>query len=241
MNLGQKLRVKVNGKRIEPPYALEGKVRIIKENDSVAVHTYVGIGVLWNGRGFLEVSASTNFKGKLCGLCGNFNSIAQDDLTMRNKRVVTDNEVWKFANSWKVGGKKACGRPNEHNYKKPQCKIKNNKNPCRALKNSEQFGDCDAKLSPSNYYEACMQDMCECLSGNCYCESFAAYARECTRLDAKMPDWRTETKCRGGSRRSSERQSQRKITPLNRRISINADIAKFPNVDRKRMPRLPIH
>lgn len=242
INLGQKLRVKVNGKRIETPYTLPNGGKIEKNNETVTVDVNIGLKILWNGRGFLEVSASPIFKNKLCGLCGNYNSLAQDDLTMRNRRVVGDSEVWRFANSWKVGGNKACGRINEP-YKKPQCILKRTKHACRALKVAETFGDCDAKLSPSNYYDACVEDMCECPNNMCYCESFAAYARECSRLGANLPDWRQNTKCLGGkhqNRRAQERRS-RKRTHYNRRIMLNTDLARFAKPRTAVPSRLPIN
>lgn len=242
VNLGQKLRVKVNGKRIDPPYSMDDIVHITKQNDSVVVTTYTGVGVLWNGRGYLEISVSPQYKGKLCGLCGNYNSIAQDDLIMRNKRLVNDTEVWKFANSWKVGGKKACGRPNEHNYRKPQCRPRYNTKPCRILKSREHFGDCDTKLSSNNYYEACIQDMCECPNGNCYCESFAAYAYECIRLGANLPDWRQETKCqnRRGRKRYPELLLKPKNRPQDRLLTFNP-IFKTRSKNNETLTRLPIN
>lgn len=43
--------------------------------------------VLWDGMSFLEVSVPAKYKGKLCGLCGNFNSMSRDDLMTRRGRV----------------------------------------------------------------------------------------------------------------------------------------------------------
>lgn len=245
VNLGQKLRVKVNGKRIEPPYFSEA-VAILRQNGSVAVSTQVGVNLLWDGGGLLEVSVSAAFKGKLCGLCGNYNSVAQDDLTTRRGKLLTDLDIWKFGNSWRVGGKRACGRPNENPYKKPQCKPKNGKNPCRYLKDSIQFGECDSKLNPHNYYEACLQDMCECPGGNCYCEALTAYSHECTRLGVILPDWRRDTRCRYG--RTSGRKGDKrplKIDAKNHGLGpVQPGYHIPPNLHlvkpSPRLPRLPI-
>ncbi|KTG25129.1 hypothetical protein cypCar_00036541, partial [Cyprinus carpio] len=40
------------------------------------------------------------FKGKVCGLCGNFDGNAKNDFMKHNGEVVTDPE--DFGNSWKV-------------------------------------------------------------------------------------------------------------------------------------------
>jgi hypothetical protein len=109
INLGQKMRIKVNGHKVTAPYRLEGKVTVNKTEDSLTVETNVGVRVLWDGTSFLEVSAPASYKGRLCGLCGNFNLAARDDFTTRRGRLVLDPD--KFGTSWRVGGKRACTRP----------------------------------------------------------------------------------------------------------------------------------
>lgn len=115
----------MNGVRITPPFRLAGtsgqgqgqgqgvdansEVTVEKREDTVLVTTGVGVKVTWDGNSFLEVSVPTTFKGQLCGLCGNYNSVARDDLTTRRGRLVAD--VERFANSWRVGGRHACARP----------------------------------------------------------------------------------------------------------------------------------
>lgn len=238
--------MKVNGKRIIAPFSLQNGGKIEKENDTIMVDVNIGLKVFWNGRGFLEVFVSPIYKGKLCGLCGNYNSVASDDLMTRNRKSLTDSEVWKFANSWKVGGKKACRRLNEQ-YKKPQCKNKNIKHYCRPLKLGKFFGDCDTKLSPTNYYEACLQDMCECPNFQCYCESFAAYARECLRLGANIPNWRHNTKCSTKQKRRNNLHEimldskQSNLASTNRQFYNLPQLARLKPRPRTSLPdRLPI-
>lgn len=199
VNLGQKMRVKVNGSRIIPPHRLGDTLKIYKnaEDDMVIVETYLGIKLSWDGYNFLQVQVPTSYKNKLCGLCGNYNNTARDDLTTRNGILKPDNKVWQFANSWRVGGNKACARKKEK-YPIEQCKPKRRQalGKCRPLNiDSSIFGNCNNILSPQYYFKSCETDMCECPSGFCYCESFAAYARECQRLGIELPDWRKETRC----------------------------------------------
>jgi len=58
--------------------------------------------ILWNGKSFLEVTVPPNYKGKLCGLCGNFNGKVKDDLKTKNGKIVNDDLV-SFGLSWCVG------------------------------------------------------------------------------------------------------------------------------------------
>ena len=112
VNLGQKMRVKVNGRRVEIPFRMATKLDINRTQDSILVSTHLGIKILWDGISFLEVSAPTSYRGKLCGLCGNFNSIPKDDLTNRKGKLLSD--PVSFGNSWAVGAKKICSRTKNH-------------------------------------------------------------------------------------------------------------------------------
>lgn len=69
------------------PYRLEGQVTIIRKDESLLVETKIGVKVAWDGNSFVQVSVPAKYKGRLCGLCGNFNSMSRDDLTTRKGRV----------------------------------------------------------------------------------------------------------------------------------------------------------
>ncbi|XP_021927560.1 BMP-binding endothelial regulator protein isoform X2 [Zootermopsis nevadensis] len=193
INLGQKMRVKVNGRKVTAPYELEGRATINKTEDSLLVETYIGVKVLWNGNSLLEVSAPASYKGRLCGLCGNFNLAARDDFTTRRGRLVMDAD--KFGTSWRVGGKKACARPDEQLQCQHQASHKSIENLQRCGPLQTVFSACHRKLSFMNYLQSCILDMCECPTRRCHCESFAAYAHECKRLGVQLPDWRASTGC----------------------------------------------
>lgn len=121
VNLGQKMRVKVNGERVNVPFRLDNRVDINKTLDSVLVTSYIGVKLLWDGISFLEVTVPTAYRGKLCGLCGNFNSAAKDDLTSRHGKLLTDPVT--FGHSWAVGAKKICSRKKHHSRRRG-CKFK---------------------------------------------------------------------------------------------------------------------
>ncbi|KAF7991641.1 hypothetical protein HCN44_010442 [Aphidius gifuensis] len=198
LNLGQKMRIKINGSKVRLPYSMPNFLEINKTDDSVLVKTHLGINILWDGISFIEVTAPTTYRGRLCGLCGNFNSQSSDDFTSRQGRLLTDSNL--FGDSWAVGAKKKCSK-----NKKP---INNNKKKCGRKKkkkrikrlcdriNSEIFEGCHQKINRETYYNACLQDMCKCPTGDCYCQSFVAYAHKCNRYDVQLPHWRSLTECR---------------------------------------------
>ncbi|BES97591.1 Hypothetical protein NTJ_10405 [Nesidiocoris tenuis] len=180
VNLGEKRRVKINGERVFPPlYRSDLTVTEAEDRNSVLVESkIVGIKVLWDGNSFLEVSVPAKYRGKLCGLCGNYNNVPRDDLKTRMGIVVMD--PYKFGNSWRVGGKKACSRGTNFEFQSTsRCsryipKRGQRERLCRLLKSPQVFGACHQHLSYHMYYKSCLVDMCECPSKMCYCESLTA-------------------------------------------------------------------
>ncbi|XP_059614066.1 BMP-binding endothelial regulator protein [Phlebotomus argentipes] len=196
VNLGQKMRVKVNGTRVKPPYRVQDVLSVNMTEDGVVVDTALGIRLLWDGANYLQVQAAVKFKGRLCGLCGNYNGVSRDDLKGRPGTNISDDKVWRIANSWRVGGRKACGRQGEKGRRGNMNRGRRRWGMCRELRdNSRVFGSCVSHLNPSNYYDSCRQDMSECPTEQCYCDSFTAYAHECGRLGVEPPNWRHEANC----------------------------------------------
>ncbi|XP_047527683.1 BMP-binding endothelial regulator protein isoform X1 [Vanessa atalanta] len=198
VNMGKKMRIKVNGQRIALPYIIKGVAEISRSNGSVLLKSEIGVQMLWDGDGFLEVTVSSSYKGKLCGLCGNFNSVARDDMRARDGRLL--NDTWRFGTSWRVGGHRACTRRPERPNGISRCrKSKHTKvqRLCRAFEANEAFSKCVGKVNPHNYAEACVLDACSCSGFRCHCAAYRAYARECTRVGAEPQDWLRAAWCDG--------------------------------------------
>lgn len=64
MNLGANKRIKINGQRVSVPYKRSNELTISNTNDTVLVETRIGVSIVWDGRGFLEVSVPSRYKGK---------------------------------------------------------------------------------------------------------------------------------------------------------------------------------
>lgn len=69
--------------------------------------------VLWDGQSQVEVRVPSSYRGWTCGLCGNFNGFAQDDLQGPDGRLLPTEAA--FGNSWKVRdlGARSWGRLEE--------------------------------------------------------------------------------------------------------------------------------
>ncbi|KAK5867275.1 hypothetical protein PBY51_011782 [Eleginops maclovinus] len=185
----------------------EERVRVIKQSKGedipYKVHTmgiYLvieaknGLVLMWNKRTTLMIKLKSNFKGKVCGLCGNYDGNIKNDFTTRNKEVVVD--ALEFGNSWKV----SLNCPNADAAKDP-CSLYSYRKAWASkhcdIINTNVFASCHSKVDPKNHYEACVKDTCSCNTGGdceCFCSAVAAYAAACNEAGACVR-WRTPTIC----------------------------------------------
>ncbi|KAI9529652.1 hypothetical protein NQZ68_007890 [Dissostichus eleginoides] len=185
----------------------EESVRVIKQSKGedipYKVHTmgiYLvieannGLVLMWNKRTTLMIKLKSNFKGKVCGLCGNYDGNIKNDFTTRNKGVVVD--ALEFGNSWKVSP--SC--PNANTAKDP-CSMHSYRKAWASkhcdIINTKVFASCHSKVDPKNHYEACVRDTCSCNTGGdceCFCSAVAAYAAACNEAGVCVR-WRTPTIC----------------------------------------------
>ncbi|OCT83936.1 hypothetical protein XELAEV_18022075mg [Xenopus laevis] len=66
----------------------------------LVVETTNGLVIKWDKMTSIFIYLSISFKGKVCGLCGNFDGNRNNDFTTRSKCVVED--ATEFRDSWKV-------------------------------------------------------------------------------------------------------------------------------------------
>ncbi|XP_040607314.1 LOW QUALITY PROTEIN: mucin-5AC [Mesocricetus auratus] len=183
-----KVEVVQKGVGQEPPYYVH------QMGIYLVVETDVGLVLLWDRKTSILLRLSPEFKGKVCGLCGNFDDNAINDFTTRSQSVVGD--MLEFGNSWKFSPscpdalvpKDPCSaNPYRKSWAQKQCSIIN----------SETFTACHAHVEPTKYYEACVSDACACDSGGdceCFCTAVAAYAQACHEVGVCL-SWRTPDIC----------------------------------------------
>uniref|UniRef100_A0A3P8RM49 VWFD domain-containing protein n=1 Tax=Amphiprion percula TaxID=161767 RepID=A0A3P8RM49_AMPPE len=167
-------------------YSTMGNYLVVEANN--------GLILMWDKKTTLLIKLSPKYKGHVCGLCGNYDGSANNDLTTRSNAVVVNPLV--FGNSWK--DLSSC--PNAQNITSP-CTS----NPYRqswaqkqcSIIQSDVFSACHSSVDPVPYYDACVFDSCACDTGGdceCFCTAVAAYAESCNQAGVCV-QWRTPNIC----------------------------------------------
>ncbi|KAM9309078.1 IgGFc-binding protein [Pholidichthys leucotaenia] len=178
----------------------DGAVLVYAEGRNYVIATNFGLYVTYDLVYHVTVTVPGNYKGKVCGLCGNFNDNKKDDFQMSNSRVTSD--VNRFGKSWKVKLPNVVCKNGCRGNTCPKC------DPIRKAVFSKftycgiitapkgPFADCHRKLDPKSYFDDCMFDMCASNGeGEVLCNSVAAYAFNCHRVGVEVNHWRTPYFC----------------------------------------------
>ncbi|XP_078538895.1 mucin-2-like [Lissotriton helveticus] len=153
-----------------------------------------GLILIWDKKTRITIKMTSNYKGKVCGLCGNYDDDRNNDFSTRSQ--VTVGTALEFVNSWKSSPK--CPDANIT----PDACIINPKRKTAALKNcqiiiSDVFAACHSQVDAIPYYDACVSDTCACNTGvdcDCICTSIAAFAEACNEACICI-QWRTPDLC----------------------------------------------
>ncbi|XP_053170206.1 mucin-2-like [Scomber japonicus] len=154
-----------------------------------------GITLIWDKHTRITIKLSEDWRNRVCGLCGNFDSNEMNDLQMSGSTVVSS--PLAFGNSWKATSPPCSDVtteifPCERNsyclaWAQRRCMILT----------GDTFKDCQLKVDPEPYYHACVQESCSCqFEGKFlgFCTAVAAYAEACSEHDVCVK-WRTPDLC----------------------------------------------
>ncbi|KAJ8289756.1 hypothetical protein GJAV_G00004980 [Gymnothorax javanicus] len=196
---GMSWKVIVDDEELDLPLSLyEGRVTINQEGRNIIVRTDFGLRVLYDTVYYVEVIVPSTYKGKMCGLCGNYNGNNRDDFQLPSGKVTSN--VDDFGKAWTVdlpglvcGGCGSqcpvCKQVEATKHRRPDsCGIIASK--------SGPFKACHSKLDPKPYLDHCVFDVCA-LDGDrgTLCKSIQSYAIACQHAGVQIQSWRTASFC----------------------------------------------
>jgi len=136
-----------------------------------------------------------SFRGKTCGLCGNFNGDSNDEFHTPAGVLVSTPDV--FGAAWKVPGNytcsdgcgSACPRCNDDGPARAQCEV------IQAA--DGPFSFCHEQVDPAPFFGDCVFDICVAGNGgqDLLCRAIETYVSACQSANVRIYPWRQNTTC----------------------------------------------
>ena len=178
------------------------KVRLIPSGMSVLLETDFGLTVQYDWEQYLVVMVPDSFKGKTCGLCGNFNGRDDDDLVLPDGSPAASVSV--LGKSWRVAdaaGDATCR--DECDGECGQCEGSfleriAGKVFCQGLTRLMEgpLNNCAAVIEPKVYTENCLYDVCMGKGMKKFmCDTLQVFTDACQRAGFKVQSWRAVVGC----------------------------------------------
>ncbi|XP_078524644.1 IgGFc-binding protein-like [Lissotriton helveticus] len=188
--------VQINETTVNIPIHPVPGLSVSSSGKYVVVQTDFGLVVRYDGNHYTDVKVTSDYKSKLCGLCGDYDGFPSNDFKTPDAEVVAG--VNDFGNSWNVQKNctptgstvnPECTEDEQDSYEGPEY--------CWILVDPQgPFAACHEKISPNTFFKDCVYDMCE-LDGNKQelCKALESYVNLCQQRNVTLGPWRNETFC----------------------------------------------
>ncbi|XP_074124076.1 kielin/chordin-like protein isoform X1 [Sminthopsis crassicaudata] len=193
--------VTVDGHTVSLPFLKEPFLYVELRGGTVFLHAQLGLQVQWNGQSQVQVTLPGSYRGRTCGLCGNYNGFTQDELQGPSGLLLPSEAA--FGNSWQIpegpGLSQSCTPGREVDpCREAGYRARREANARCATLKSSAFQHCHQAVPPEPFFAACVYDLCACGTGAsadaCLCDALEAYAARC-RQAGITPTWRGPTLC----------------------------------------------
>ncbi|KAG8445086.1 hypothetical protein GDO86_010015 [Hymenochirus boettgeri] len=196
-------KLNVNGRRMNLPVTEKNRYSAYISGSYLVFETDFELLVRFDGNHYVDIALPSDYKGHLCGLCGNYNGVSGDDNIKKDGSIAMDSR--DLGDSWIVASEeKFCGSQDLVTCD-PLLVEEYSKNTfCGIIKdNTGIFKDCHSRVNPDNFFNNCLLDMCFSESKTAsLCYAVQAYAQQCAAAGVCI-EWRTSTfcpiSCPGGS------------------------------------------
>ncbi|KAM4526944.1 alpha-tectorin isoform 2-T2 [Fundulus diaphanus] len=196
MSRGNRGTVEVNGITRNLPVVFNGSLSIFGSGSQTFVNADFGLSVMYDGSSTVTISVPPNYRGKLWGLCGNFNGNPNDDFHTPNGALVNSPDT--FGAAWKVPGNYTCSDGCGSSC--PRCHDDQTaRSQCEVIQAADgPFSFCHEEVDPASYFNDCVFDVC--VAGNrgsdLLCRALETYVRACQSANVQVYPWRQNTTCK---------------------------------------------
>lgn len=175
------------------PVHLKNKGIVIYQHGFYTVlKTDFGLTVSYDLAHSVFVTLSPQYQGQVCGLCGNFNGVADDDSETRNgstvKHALDAALDWRSTDIPHGASSAIFGRRGS---------LVQSISLCWIIQNPDgPFASCHLQVDPEPYLTRCIFDLhISAGDNNVMCWSIQTYAAACQRANVTLRPWRTEFFC----------------------------------------------
>ncbi|NXY80013.1 FCGBP protein, partial [Glareola pratincola] len=191
----------VDGERYTLPLVTEDKkLRIGQEGNNIILQTVAGLRLLYNVATYLLITIPDAYRGRVCGLGGNYNGDPSDDFQLPSGSLAQSTE--EFVTSWKVPVEDGACTDGCDGKVCPTCDAADTapygaSDSCGLILDPVgPFGPCHPRVSPMEYFNHCLHDVCAADGArDALCHSLQAYAAACQAAGAEIGGWRTTAFC----------------------------------------------
>ncbi|XP_051638754.1 IgGFc-binding protein-like isoform X1 [Manacus candei] len=201
MERGRRWEVKVDSERYTLPLVMEdNKLRIGQEGNNIVLHTTAGVRVLYNVATFLLITVPNIYRGRLCGLGGDYDGDPSDDFRLPTGALAGNTQ--EFITSWKIPEKDGACSDGCEDGMCGECDVTNTASysrngSCGIIRDAEgPFQACHPHVSPMEYFTHCVHDLCAAGGDRgALCHALQAYVAACQAAGAVVKPWRTKEFC----------------------------------------------
>nr|XP_046274005.1 IgGFc-binding protein-like [Scatophagus argus] len=189
----------INGVLRHLPQSLfNGAVKVSQEGANDVIITDFGLRVTYDLVYHVTVTVPGNYRGRTCGLCGNFNNNTADEFQLPNGTMTKDFQT--FGAAWKVPVPGVVCEDGCSGDLCPKCNVTEEamfEEECTIITNPEgPFAACHNIIDPTSYFRDCVYDVCMAKGDqSMLCHSIAAYMLDCQDFGAKIQTWRSPSFC----------------------------------------------
>ncbi|NXL54621.1 FCGBP protein, partial [Podilymbus podiceps] len=192
-------KITLDDQLVNLPYHHGGrKISVHRGGQEAVVETDFGLTVTYDWQSRITVSVPSTYANTLCGLCGNYNGNADDEMMMKNGQVTSNPDT--FGHSWKVTDIPGCVELSKVECPGITAALQHqevSKMGCGIIPQVDgPFRACHARVDAVKYFQNCVHDFC--LFPNqegAICSIIAHYAAVCQAAGATIGSWRTDDFC----------------------------------------------